>query len=124
MSKETELNPCPFCGERPEVIMRDSPSNIIECRNGKCPARPFVHDVESWERCTLKWNTRPAEGFYRRTAARQVNKIEELEQESTKLREFMMECFNLIENSPEKTEMAFKVLAYAFSEEKEKGEPE
>lgn len=55
--KESELKPCPFCGDKAEIIAF-SESHKIKCENPTCKTKPstrwFSHEKEAIE----AWNTR------------------------------------------------------------------
>lgn len=53
-----ELLPCPFCGDEPTIIYKNSPSNIIECNGDHCAFNPQTHNYNSWQDCVKGWNTR------------------------------------------------------------------
>jgi len=50
-----EAKPCPFCGQKPNVIEHKinsygdfATSFVIECSNSKCAARPYVAVTGPW----------------------------------------------------------------------------
>lgn len=55
----TEVGPCPFCGQRPHVIVLgygyDHDIMFIRCKNPTCPERPSAGGGEVWE-VIERWN--------------------------------------------------------------------
>lgn len=54
---EIKLNPCPFCGEKPDIIRVSEHSFFAECKGDKCRAVIFTYG-HTPEQAAEKWNSR------------------------------------------------------------------
>ena len=88
MNIESELKPCPFCGQHARIFISESffQRFIVRCGNSVCPKQPTV-ETNSLEGAIALWNTRPIEDDLNEQIGRFKKYAEALENEIKELRE-------------------------------------
>ena len=54
----TELKPCPFCGEPPELFSFKDGRYLVNCVNPDCDVYPYTRIHDSAEAAAEAWNRR------------------------------------------------------------------
>lgn len=54
----SELLPCPFCGQVPEVLPLHNHGFFVECENDACPTKPETRGFDTEEQAAVAWNDR------------------------------------------------------------------
>lgn len=93
----SELKPCPFCGEKPDIVYC-GPGVYVSCCNDDCPCT-----CEAWgeneDRAEEAWNTRACEileGDGTGEALPEIGTCDALDAENAKLRELVQELWHLV----------------------------